>query len=121
MKIKREIYGYLFVIKTERCENGFLATAPGVGGVYEEGKTKNEAIKLAYESASAILEARFNNGDLLTEDNEYIKVLRSAPNLSSLESNWNSYKMSTKEPYIITLPKYHAYSSSAKKAMVAER
>lgn len=46
----------------EKDDEVFIAYCPGVGGVYEEAATKEEAIQNAYEAACAILEARGENG-----------------------------------------------------------
>lgn len=81
--IKR-IYGYYFAIRIEETESGYTAYAPGIGGVYEEGKTKEEAKRNAYESACAIIEIRLENKNPITEDNEYLKVLTAPPDLDYL-------------------------------------
>jgi len=75
----KKIYGYLFSVTVEKGEFGYIAYAPGVGGVYEEGKTRNEAISNAYEAACAILEARWQRNDLIREDSDSLKVLTSPP------------------------------------------
>jgi predicted RNase H-like HicB family nuclease len=70
------IYGYLFAIIVDKGDRVYTATAPGVGGVFEEGATAEEALQHAYESACAILEARVDNGKLIVRSNRYIKVMR---------------------------------------------
>lgn len=84
--MKNPIYGYYFAILTKKGERGYIAMCPGVGGVYEEGATKQEALQNAYEAACAIFAARRERGDLLTEDNEFLTVLREPPVLSYISS-----------------------------------
>ncbi len=79
-----KIYGYIFKISIEKGEWGYVAYAPGVGGVYEEGETKDEAISNAYESACAIIETRLEQNDPIIENNPYIRVLNALPTLRSL-------------------------------------
>jgi len=81
-----KIYGYLFKITFEKAEWGYVAYAPGVGGVYEEGATKEEAISNAYEAACAIIETRSEQNDPIIEDSPDIKVLTTIPNLEQLTS-----------------------------------
>jgi predicted RNase H-like HicB family nuclease len=82
-----KIYGYLFQIASEKGEWGYVAYAPGVGGVYEEGATEKQAISNAYEAACAILETRLERNDPITEDNNpYLKVLTTLPNLQHIIS-----------------------------------
>jgi len=50
-----------FAIIVERGEVGYVAYAPEVGGVYEEGETEEEARRNAYESACAIIEVRLQD------------------------------------------------------------
>lgn len=80
------IYGYLFAVVVNEGESGFVAYAPGVGGIYEEGATREEAIRNAYEAACAIIETRVEKGDLITENSPYIKVLTSPPNQQYIDS-----------------------------------
>lgn len=63
-----------------------MAYAPGVGGVYEEGATKEEAISNAYEAACAIFETRSEQNDPIVEDTPNIKVLTVLPNLEHITS-----------------------------------
>ncbi len=84
-----KIYGYLFKITLEKGEWGFVAYAPGVGGVYEEGATREEAISNAYEASCAIFETRFEQNDPIVEDGPYIQVLTVLPNLAQLTSRKN--------------------------------
>ena len=44
-------YTYYFAIIIEKGEDGYMSYAPGVGGVYEEGATKEEAITKALPAA----------------------------------------------------------------------
>ena len=76
-----KIYGYLFQIVSEKADWGYTATAPGIGGVYEEGATRKQAISNAYESACAILETRLERDDLIITDNPHLEVLTAPPNL----------------------------------------
>lgn len=63
-----------------------MACAPGVGGVYEEGATKEEAASNAYEAACAILETRLERNDPIIEDNPHLRVLTVLPNLQYITS-----------------------------------
>lgn len=81
-----KIYGYLFRIAFEKGEWGYVAYAPGVGGVYEEGTTQEEAISNAYEAACAILDTRLERNDPIIEDNPNLKVLTVLPNLQHISS-----------------------------------
>ena len=78
--MKNRIYGYCFAIIPEEGESGYMATAPGVGGVYEEGTTREDAISNAYEAACAILETRIEHNEPITENNPYLIVLTAVPN-----------------------------------------
>ncbi|MBI2832520.1 MAG: type II toxin-antitoxin system HicB family antitoxin [Chloroflexi bacterium] len=75
----KKVYGYLFKVIAEKVDSGYVAYAPGVGGVYEEGKTRSEAISNAYEAACAILEVRFQRNDLILEDSDNLKLLTAPP------------------------------------------
>ena len=83
--MKSRIYGYYFAVMPEKTQFGYVAYAPGIGGVYEEGKTKKEAIMNAYESACAIIEVRLQHNNPITEDNEYLKVLTAPPDMGYLQ------------------------------------
>ena len=83
---RMKIYGYLFKITVGKGSWGYVAYAPGVGGVYEEGATKEEALDNAYEAACAILETRLEQNDPIIEDSDDIKVLTVLPNLEQLIS-----------------------------------
>lgn len=79
MKVKKKsgIAAYLVALKIEKMDDGyFCVTSPGIGGVYEEAKTKTRAVKLALESVGAILNAREANGEAILEDNEYLTIIR---------------------------------------------
>ena len=82
--MKNRIYGYYFAVIPEKTDFGYVAYAPGIGGVYEEGETKKEAIMNAYESACAIIEVRLQHDNPITEDNEYLKVLTAPPDIDYL-------------------------------------
>ncbi len=71
-----EIIGYEIAVLSKRVKTGYIALCPGVGGVYEEGKNRAEAIKNACNAARAIMEARLKSGTILTEDSQYLKVIR---------------------------------------------
>jgi predicted RNase H-like HicB family nuclease len=71
-----EIIGYEIAILTKKVKTGYIAKCPGIGGVYEEGKDEGEAIKNACNAALAIIEARLKHGTILTEDSQYLKVIR---------------------------------------------
>lgn len=92
-----KIYGYLFKIAFEKGEWGYVAYAPGVGGVYEEGATKEEAISNAYEAACAIIDTRMEQNDPIIEDSPDIEVLTAIPNLEQLTSI-----MDVRDRYIAT-------------------
>lgn len=77
--MSRRIYGYYFTITVEKGELGHMSYAPGVGGVYEEGATIEEATSNAYEAACAIFEARLERNDPIVKDNAYLKVLTLPP------------------------------------------
>ncbi|MCD6350686.1 MAG: hypothetical protein J7M26_01095 [Armatimonadetes bacterium] len=79
MEDSGHIYGYQFRIIVEKSEAGWIASCPGVGGVYEEGATAKEAVHNAEVAGRAILEARMKAGDAPIHDNEYLKVIREIP------------------------------------------
>jgi len=81
-----KIYGYLFKIVLEESEWGYVAYAPGAGGVYEEGETQEEAVSNAYEAACAIFETRLEGNDPIIENSATIKVLTVLPNLKHITS-----------------------------------
>lgn len=93
------VYGYLFKITAKRAEASWIAYAPGVGGVYEEGPTQEEAIENAYRAACAILEARAVQGDWLTEDGPDLRVVRHLPSFSAVEQ-----LEPTPDEYLATVP-----------------
>ncbi|HNS33293.1 MAG TPA: type II toxin-antitoxin system HicB family antitoxin [bacterium] len=82
-------YGYYFAIMVRKGECGYIAYAPGVGGVYEEGETKEEAKKNAYEAACAILETRLQRNDPIVESNKYLRVITSLPNFKKINQVGN--------------------------------
>lgn len=82
----KRIYGYYFAIIVENDESGYRAYAPGVGGIYEEGETIEEAKSNAYDSACAVLALRMERDDPITADNEYLKVLTALPERHHIDS-----------------------------------
>ena len=80
------IYGYMFKIISHEAENTWVAYCPGVGGVYEEGDTEEEATENAYAAACAILEARAEMGDWLVDDSDNLKVFWHPPNAAMIAS-----------------------------------
>ena len=94
MNSQKHIYGYMFKVMSHEAENSWVAYCPGVGGVYEEGKTEEEATGNAYSAACAILESRAQNGDLITEDSDCLKVFwqpLNAAEIASLQPNEQQY------------------------------
>jgi len=81
-----KIYGYLFRIIPEKGEWGYIAYAPGVGGVYEEGETEKQAVINAYEAACAILDTRLEENDPITKSNPHLIVLTAPPSLQHITS-----------------------------------
>jgi len=79
-----KIYGYLFNIVVEEGESGYITYAPGVGGIYEEGETKDEAISNAYDAACVVFETRIELNNPIVEDNPHLKVLRKIPGRQSI-------------------------------------
>ena len=71
-----KIYGYYFTIISEKGDTGYIAYAPGVGGIYEEGETPNKAIADAYEAACIVFDTRFEMNDPILEDNPHCQVLK---------------------------------------------
>lgn len=76
MKKAAGIMGYLVKVIIRKAGDIYTAKCPGIGGVYEEAKTREEVLQLAVESIEAIIEARMITQTLITEDNPYLKVLR---------------------------------------------
>ena len=74
------------MIEVEEGELGYVAHAPGVGGVYEEGTTRDDAAANAYEAAYAILKARMERYDPITEENACLRILTSPPTSQSIAS-----------------------------------
>lgn len=99
MSGNRRIYGYLFRIIPQKAENSWIAYCPGVGGVYEEGRTEKEAIENAYSAACAILGARAQKHDWLLEDSADLKILRRLPNRVVISESAQS-----EEEYLATVP-----------------
>lgn len=81
------IYGCRFRILIRKEDDVFIAVCPGVGGVYEEGNTEEEAVKNAYESACVILDARFRNNDLMRSDNQFLELFRKPPRSCEIAKN----------------------------------
>ena len=82
----KRIFGYYFLIKSRKAESGFVAFVPGIGGVYEEGDTEEDARINAYEAACAIIEMRLANNSSITEDNQYLRVLTAPPNMNYIRT-----------------------------------
>lgn len=81
----KNIYGYYFAIVMEKGESGYIAYAPGVGGIYEEGRTVNEAKENAYKAACAILGIRLEHNDPITQNNKYLRVITAPPTLRNID------------------------------------
>jgi hypothetical protein len=58
-------------VLVRKAESGYVAYCPGVGGVYEEGATREEAFEHACVAACAIFEARRIAGVVLTKDGPF--------------------------------------------------
>jgi len=86
MDDQKRIYGYMFKVVSQKAENSWVAFCPGVGGVYEEGNTQDEAISNAYSSACAIFSARAAKGDWLVDESEHLRVFRQPPNQMAIAS-----------------------------------
>jgi len=71
-----KIYGYRFVILVSKGDERFVATCPGIGGVFEEGNTENEALENALKAVKLILDIREENGIHIEKDNKYLQVIR---------------------------------------------
>jgi len=84
VEVKTKIYGYYFDVTVEKGDVGYIAFAPGVGGVYEEGATIDEAKANAYEAACAILEARFERNDPIIQESKYLKLITAPPSLNAI-------------------------------------
>ena len=82
----KNIFGYYFAVKYRKANGGYIATAPGVGGIFEEGATKDEAISNAYTTACTVLESRIEHNAPITEDNPHLVVLRDVPSLKNIAS-----------------------------------
>ena len=111
------IYGYLFKITVEKGQKRYMATCPGIGGVYEEGKTAEEAVENAYEAACLILETRAQRNDLIVDTNEHLKILRKPPRAIDVEGEASS---KTDEYFVTITPGCHVKSNiPAKKLDIA--
>jgi predicted RNase H-like HicB family nuclease len=86
MRTGERIYGYVFKVVSHKAENTWVAYCPGVGGIYEEGKTQDEAIGNAYSAACAIFDARSARGDWLLSESENLRFLRQPPNQDAIAS-----------------------------------
>jgi predicted RNase H-like HicB family nuclease len=98
--MKSIIYGYYFAILIEKGEFGYKAYAPGVGGVYEEGKTTAEAEANGYAAACAILETRSKCNDPIVKNNKYLKIITAPPTSESIDK----FKQIMPSGYIATTP-----------------
>lgn len=96
--MKTSIYGYYFAIIIERGKSGYRAYAPGVGGVYEEGKTVSEAEASAYTAACAILDTRFKSNNPIIKNNKHLKVITTLPTSKSIDK----FKRNLPSGYITT-------------------
>jgi predicted RNase H-like HicB family nuclease len=99
MDDQTRIYGYMFKVISQKAENSWVAFCPGVGGVYEEGHTQDEAISNAYSAACSVFEARAAKGDWLVEESEYLRVFRQPPNQMAIASLGP-----TEQEYLVTVP-----------------
>ena len=97
--MKQRIFGYYFAVVVEKGEEGWIGYAPGVGGVYEEAETSEEATELAYDAARAILECRYEQNDPIVESNEHLKVLYNPPQRQYIDEIDG-----IKNGYIVTTP-----------------
>jgi predicted RNase H-like HicB family nuclease len=95
----KKIYGYFFRIIIEKGDNGYMAFAPGVGGVYEEGATEDEARTNAYEAACAILSVRFERNDPITKGSDDLIILTSPPSRASMPKIRNG-----EDVFVTTMP-----------------
>ena len=102
---KKQIYGYLFAIALEKGEWGFIAYAPGIQGVYEEAKTKERALKHAYESACAILESRYRAGESITEG-AFVRAVTDPPSIRTLAKHDSraAKQGNARQEFFITAP-----------------
>jgi len=82
----KRIFGYYFRVVVEQGEDGYVAYAPGVGGIYEEGATIEEAKENAYEAACAILETRLELNNPIAEDNPHLRVLTQLPSREHIDN-----------------------------------
>lgn len=71
-----KIYGYRFAVIVERGEERFVASCPGIGGIFEEGETVQEALQNAMNTAKFVLDLRKKKGYELTENNEFLEIIR---------------------------------------------
>lgn len=64
----------MFLIAVEKSDDVFVAYCPGIGGVFEEAGTPDEAVRLAAESAVQTIEARRVSGTL-PKDSEFFRTV----------------------------------------------
>lgn len=64
----------MFMIAIEKSDDVFVAYCPGIGGVFEEAGTPDEAVRLAAESAVQTIDARRASGTL-PENSELFKIV----------------------------------------------
>lgn len=69
-----KIQTVMFLIAVEKDNDVFVAYCPGIGGVFEEAGTQDEAVRMAAESAVQTIEARRVSGTL-PEDSEFFKTV----------------------------------------------
>jgi hypothetical protein len=73
--VKTKLLRCRFVIAVEKDGDVYLASCPGLGGVFEESADIKEAIKLAARSAIRTIEIRGENGTL-PKNSRYFAIVR---------------------------------------------
>jgi hypothetical protein len=71
-----EIVGYEIAVIVRKVGDMWTAKCPGIGGIYEEAKTKEKLFELVGESIEAIMQARMITQTMITEDNPFLRVVR---------------------------------------------
>jgi predicted RNase H-like HicB family nuclease len=102
--MNQRIYGYYFSVVVEKGEKGWVGYAPGVGGVYVEAETSEEAAAVAYDAAKAILDCRYEQNDPIIENNEYLKILHNPPKqhyINTIAGINNGYIVTTPCPVAV--------------------
>jgi len=93
------IYGYLFKIVVQKAEVSYVAYCPGIGGVFEEGNSPEDAAESAYKAACALLDARARNGHWLVRETKDLKIFRKLPNSVAVQE-----LSGTPDEYVFTVP-----------------